>query len=407
MTASVLQIFVRESLIELDGDDTRLAKLQAAATALAQHCVQRPIGTAFPLLFAALQPEDVPTDDSVDNVADVIEEHWSTYKSVFKDGRARTLYRAVTLQAIVEAIDSAPDLGTAIALLLRNLRSELAAGKYEPAIKIVAEAAEVAFASERQSSMNATAKVNAALTAAAKPSKVDRASLKKRIEAASGPHDRQGQPLDSPNKHWPNEGSPWSHEFSDRMTAIIGDYVDLAIAESAKLDAKNQGAIGTSLTAIGKIDPALKRSAGLLWWRQALYSESAGQPYRALPTADAIVHAVIDLAAQIPPAYEPSLDSFLMEAILVLNLNDEPMGSGAVLQVLPLAREKLDEALRYEAPAGLMISALLERETSSLIAAPLLPPHRWAVWLIRELMALRAVEGLQAASASDESKEQE
>ena len=256
-----------------------------------------------------------------------------------------------------------------------------------------------------QSSSTSAAKQDAALAAAAKTVRIDRANLKKRIEAAAGPHDRQGQTLESPNQHWPNAGNPWSYEFSDRMTAIIGDYVDSAIAESTKLAAKNHAAVGTSLSAIGKIDPALKRSAGLLWWRQALFSETAGQPYRALPRADAIVHAVIDLAAQIPPAYEPALDSFLMEAILVLNLNNEPVGSGAVLEVLPLAREKLGEALQYEAPAGLMISALLKRETSDLVAEALLPPHHWAVWLIRELMALRAVEGLQAASEESEERE--
>ncbi|HEY8879855.1 MAG TPA: GTPase-associated system all-helical protein GASH [Roseateles sp.] len=402
MTASVLQSFVRESLIELDGEDSRLAKLQAAATALAADCEAGPIATAFPLLFAALRPEDATTGSSFEDVANVIEEHWSTYKSVFKDGRATTLYRAVALQAIVEAIDSAPALGTAIALLLRNLRSGLATGKYESAIKIVAEAAEEAFASERESSMTAAEKVDAPLAAAAKTVKIDRANLKKRIEAAVGPHDRQGQPLESPNPHWTNANNPWSYEFSDRMTAIIGDFVDLAIAESAKLDAKNHGAVGASLSAIGKIDPALKRSVGLLWWRQALYSESAGQPYRALPRADAVVHAVIDLAAQIPPAYEPALDSFLMEAILALNLDHQSIDSGAILEALPLARQRLDEALEYEAPAGLMIYALSKKETSGLLAEPVLEPHLWAVWLIREVMALRAVEGLQAASEESE-----
>jgi hypothetical protein len=308
------------------------------------------------------------------------------------------------LQAIFEAIDSTPSLGTAIALLLRNIRSVVATGKYEPAFKVIADAAELAFAAERQSSSTAAAKVNASLTAAAKTVRIDRANLKKRIEAATGPHDRQGQPLESPNPHWPNSGNPWSYEFSDRMTTIIGDYVDSAIAESTKLAAKNHAAVGESLSEIGKIDPALKRSAGLLWWRQALYSETAGQSYRMLPRADAVVHTVIDLAALIPAAYEPALDSFLTEAILVLNLNNEPMGSGAFLEVLPLAREKLNEALQHAAPTGLMISALLERDTSDLIAEPLLPPHRWAVWLIRELMALRAVEGIQPTS--DESEEQ-
>ena len=187
MTTSVLQTFVRESLIELDGDDTRLVKLQASATAVAQRCVSKPIATAFPLLFAVLQPKDAPTHDSLEDVADAIEQQWSTYKSVFKDGRATTLYRAVALQAIFEAIDHAPCLGTAIALLLRNLRSELATGKYESAIKIVADAAEVAFASERLLSVNAAAKVDATLTAAAKTVKLDRVNLKKTHRSCSRP----------------------------------------------------------------------------------------------------------------------------------------------------------------------------------------------------------------------------
>lgn len=98
MTTTALQTFVRESLLELDGDDTRLVKLQAAATALVEKCVSEPITTAFPLLFAALHLDDVPTDDCFNDVADLTEAHWSTYKSVFKDGRATTLYRAVALR---------------------------------------------------------------------------------------------------------------------------------------------------------------------------------------------------------------------------------------------------------------------------------------------------------------------
>lgn len=405
MAASVLQTFVRENLIDLDGDDTRLVKLQAAATELSAVCAARPITVAFPIFLAALRSEDEPDDRGLGEVSRIIEDHWSTYRSAFKDGHATTLYRAVALQAIVEAIESEPSLGTAITLLLRNLRSELAAGKCESAIGLVVDLAEEAFASERESSMTLASSEKATVAPSPKATKVDRATLKKRIEAAVGPHDRAGQQLDSSNEHWPNAGNPWSHDFSDRMTAIIGDFVDLAIAEAAKFDLKNHATFAASLAVVDVIDPAVKRSANLLWWRQSMYSESAGQPYRCLALADAVVHSAIDLAVLIPPAYEPALDSFLMEAILALDLTKEGVGATEILEALPLAKNKINERLQYETPAGLMLSALTRGTKSGYIAEAILPPQKWAVWLIRELMAFRAVEAVQTATENSDATE--
>lgn len=87
--------------------------------------------------------------------------------------------------------------------------------------------------------------MDAALTAAAKTLKIERANLKKRIEAAAGPHDRQGC-RNLRTSTGPMQVTRGATNF-DRMTAIIGDYVDVAIAESVKLAAKNH-AVGASLS---------------------------------------------------------------------------------------------------------------------------------------------------------------
>lgn len=399
MTASVLQSFLRESLLELEGDDdTRLNKLRAAATAVAADFAARPLALAFPALFAALAQEDEATHEALDQVAQAVEAEWSTYRSAFKGGKATTLFRAVALQGLVEAIETEPRLGTAIALLLRNLRAVMPAGKYESAIGLVAAAAESAFKAEQNEAMATVAPDGPVLAPAAKAGKIDRASLQKRIDAAVGPHNRAGQAVEGANGHWPNEGPPWSHNFSDKLAAVIADYIDHAMNESAKLDAKNHTAVSSSLADVGMIEPAMKRSASLLWWRQAMYSESAEQPYRALSVVDAIVHAVIDLSEHIPPAYVRALDSFLMEAILALKPGVERIGIAALSNLSAHCATELAGALKFEPPVGLAISVLSKKEAGDPIADPSLTPQEWAVWLMREVMAVRAVEGIQEAT---------
>lgn len=397
MSTTVLQAFIRANLIDLGGEDTRLQKLQEAATALAVEFCARPIGMAIPALVAVLRDDTQNPADAFEDASRAIENRWSTYQSVFRDGKALTLYRAVALQALVEAINSHPPLGTGIALLMRNFRRAVEFGKLAPSFQLLVDAAEDAMNAQREGAASPAAAA-VPLPAAAKSIKFDRATLTKRIDAAVGPHNRAGQAGENPNPHWPNAGNHWSHEFSDRMTAILADYVDGAMAEAAKLDAKNHQAVANRMSALGAIDPAVKRSISLLWWRQALYSESAEKSYRRLEATDAIMHAVADLSCLLPSAYERAVDSFLAEAILALGLGREVRDISLFRGVSPTAISALTDGLSLLSPAGLVTAALIHKSEAALVCSPSLPPEDWAVWLLRELMAIRALAAIQEAA---------
>ena len=402
MSATVLQVFNRASLIDLEGEDTRLTKLQEAAAALAVDFGMRPVSMAIPALMAILRDDSQNPGDAFEDTARAIESHWNTYQSVFRDGKATTLYRGVALQALVEAMGSHPPLGTAVALLMRNFRTAIEFGKYAPAIQLLVDAAEAAFKQECKTETAPASEASTPLPAAAMAPKVERTALQKRIEAAVGPHNRAGQAAESPNANWPNAGNPWSHDFSDRLTVILADYIDIAMGEAAKLDGKIQQGVGDSLAEHSRIDPVVKQSTMLLWWRQALYSESAEQSYRSLGPCEAVIHAVVDLSALLPEAYERAVDSFLSEAILALGIGKETREVGQLQSAAATATSALKGSLQLQSPAGLVMTAVLYKDGAIPVCAPSLLSEEWAVWLLRELMAIRAVEELQKATEDED-----
>jgi hypothetical protein len=389
--AAILQTYLRLNLLELGGDDSRLQKIEAAASELADDLAAAP-GKALPIFLATLR-SDQEVGDAFTDVAGAIENHWSTYHGAFQGGTAITLYRAVTLQALVEAIAMQPVLGTAISLLMRNFGPRLEFGKNKSAIALLVDAADAAFDAESEESKPRPVEQKPIVPTVVKPSKYDRAALQKRIDAAVGPSNRAGQACENPNPQWPNSGNPWSYDFSDRLTALLADYWDDALTKASQMDTKNLGAIGNNLReVVTQNEPGLKRATSLLWWRQALYSESAERPYRELEPTDTVVHAVIDLSELIPAAYERALESFLMEAIFSLLPSQDEITEGELLKVAPTASSALRDAVGSEAPGGLLLSAIIQNNAAAAIARASLPPQKLAVWLLRELKALRALK---------------
>ncbi len=405
MSASVLQAFIRASLIDLHGDDTRRAKLQESATEMAAEFALRPLSLAIPALMAVLREEDVNPPDAFREISRAIESRWSTYHSVFRGGKANTLYRGVALQALAEAIESQPQLGVAIALLMRNFRTALAFGKYASAIQLVVEVAEAAFASEAQA--GALPKdTSTTLPAVAKATKIDRPALLKRLEAAVGPHNRAGEAGNNPNPQWPNAGNPWSYDFSDRLMPVIADHIDVAISEAAKFDQKNQQGVASTIAARTSIEPAIRRSIKLLWWRQSLYSTSADQSYRQLGPFEAVIHAVADLASHLPDAYESAADFFLSEAVLALGLGKDMHDFGKLQGADSKARFALSGRLALQTPAGLVLTGLVLKDGSAPLCAPTLTYEGWAVWLLREFVAVRALEQIQTEADTQDAPDE-
>lgn len=406
MSATVLQAFMQVSLIDLEGEGTRLEKLRAASAALAIEFADRPISMAIPALVAILRDDDKNPADAFDDTARAIGVHWNTYQSVFRDGKANTLYRGVALQALVAAIEIQRSLGTAIALLMRNFAPAVELGKYASSVKLLVNAAEAAFAKEREALTVPAQGVSIALPSTVKATKVDRPKLLKSIEAAVGPHNRAGTPGENPNPHWSNAANPWSHEFSDRLMPIIADHIDMAIAEAAKFDEKNQRGVANSIAALGTINPAIQLSMRLLWWRQSLYSESAAKSYRELGAAEAVIRAVADLSGYLPDAYEPAVDSFLSEAILALGLGNDAQDIAAIQRADAPTRTALTDCLAIRVPAGLLMTSVHQMDGVAQICTPMLTYQGWAIWLLRELMAVRAVQGIQKATEAEDAADE-
>lgn len=394
MPAVVLQTFSRLNLIEFGGDDTRLAKLEAAANALAKAYTED-LQQAISVLLALASPASGVDPATLEHVGTAIEQEWSTYHGAFQDGKADMVFRGVAMQALVEAIEVQPALGTAISLLMRNLGPYMEVGKNKPVFDILVATADTAFAAERDVALaQATGELSHELSSPTRTSKFDRNVLKTRIEAAVGPHNRAGQALgDTPNPHWPNAGNPWSYEFSDRLTAILGDYLDGAGNRGVEAAAKNHAAVAESLNSLAnKLIPGKRSSIALLWWRQALYSETADSSYRELAPLNAAVHAVVDLSDLIPPAYERALESFLVEAILSFSAQTTEFEIKDFSAVSSKATLSLRDAVQGDPPEGLLLTSLALGKGALPVPAPKLTAQKWAVWLLRELAALRALE---------------
>ena len=393
MPAEVLQTYSRLNLIEFGGDDTRLEKLEAAATALTKAYTED-LQQAISVLLALASPASGVDPATLEHVGTAIEQKWSTYHGAYQDGKADMVFRGVAMQALVGAIEVQPALGTAISLLMRNLGPYMEVGKNKPAFDILVATANTAFAAERDVALaQAIGGLSHDLASPTRTSKFDKNILKTRIEAAVGPHNRAGEAGDTPNQHWPNAGNPWSFDFSDRLTAILGDYLDSAGNRGVEAAAKNHAAVAESLDALAnKLVPSKRSSIALLWWRQALYSETADLSYRELAPLDAAVHAVVDLGDLIPPAYERALESFLVEAILSFSEQTTEFEIKDFSAASSKASLSLRNAVQGDPPEGLLLTSLALGKGALPVSPPKLTAQKWAVWLLRELAALKALE---------------
>jgi len=405
VTQSILITYLRLNLLELDGDDTRLHKLGAAASELADDFARTP-EDALPVFLACLK-NDGDDSSAFDGVANAIGNHWVTYNGAFKNGTPTTLYRAVTFQALVEAIEIQPVLGTAISLLMRNLGPCAEIGKNRVALDMLVQASDAAYQLEYAESMGPRPGKAPIAPPAAKPVKTSRADIRKRLEAAVGPHNRDSEPGKDPNPNFPSANNVWSHDFSDRLTTILADYIDTANKWASDLDATNLQASTNSVGAFVTAHATrLQNATSLLWWRQALYSESAEQPYRELLPAEAVVHAVVDLAALTPPAYERALESFLIETILSVIPSQEEVAGEEFQKIASKASSAVSASIEYVPPNGLLLSAIT-RPDSAPHQQVSLPWSKWAVWLLREIKAMQALENPREVPEREDSDKEE
>lgn len=434
MQRSVLQDFLRLRLLDIGAEDSRLDKLHKVCEELAQRFSAEP-RTALPPLLAAIDPTSADAPALL-AIGSVVEKHWPTYRSAFQ-GEPITVYRATVLEAVMRAMEQQGVLAVAVKLLGENILPHLSVGReQEPISVLLAHAKSITTIRLEEQWPAQTGPVS--ITPLAAPpipaaKKADPNTWFLPVVASAGPGtNKTGVTMPpSPNPNWPNNGAQWSYDFADRIAPVFADVYDKAVAAAGKNSAQAIQALGNSMVA--KFEEFLRTesaraaqmhtSSRLLWWRQALYSESALAPYRKLSPPLIALHMALDLAELLPEVYPPAVESLLYEAVHAATGQDcsEPIAMGELLeeqrQALQVAAvESLD---KYRTPSEshtLFVQALANSYAASKPELQRLcvnPETKmklgdWAIWLLREVKALEALtfpDDIEQAEEAEQSEE--
>lgn len=428
---AVLQRFLNNGLIDVQGDDAKLEKLSLAAKDLAGNLKKTPSKTLNYSLIA-FDP-DAPEDDPVVQEAlTSLQNRWNTYRNTFTSTPVAVI-RAMLLDALLLAAADDDRVGVCFVASARNALPLMPA---ENERKIWADAVRQV---ERQ--VDARAETEWAIPESIKAppfdydvpklqapdvqiSKVERPTLSQEMLAAAGPtyhNPNKGNVNTNGNPHWPQANQNWVWEFGQRSSAAVADAIDKVMNEIevsqpdltepfSKFASAVSSYVDGTLAAVSAATAGLQRRTNLLWWREALYSPSAHQSYRDLPVTVAAAQMALDLYSSVPLFSPASVSAFLGETVRRLEGAEGSEGR--------LVRELVVEAQQHESLAPLRISAaslaaepegrgpLLslighanhkdatdESSFRRLTGVPpdaKLDPVAWAGWLFRELQAAKA-----------------
>lgn len=415
MQTSVLQDFLNLRLLNIGADDSRLKSLGEACDELAQQYAAKPKVAMAPLL-AAWDPAAGP-DPALVAIGELLQKHWPTFRGAFQD-EPLTLYRAIVLEAVMRAMDQ-QGMAVAVSFMGANVLPHLHVGREERILSKISERAQ-SVTSERLIELWPTQPEPAPVAPLKLPAfpalkNTEPNAWFPQVAAAAGPGtNKQEVSLNNPNPHWSNQQQHWSYEFADRMAPILADVHDKAADAALKASAQALKVLANSVTT--KLNDFLRSeqarsnqlntSSRLLWWRQALYSETAAAPYRKLEAPLVALHMAFDMANLLPEVYPPAVESLLFEAVRAAAgaRGEELFAMSELLDTQrQSARIAANEWLQeQQTPSGcrsLFVQALANSCAAGKAELPQLgvdPKTKmalgdWAIWLLREVKALDAL----------------
>ena len=126
MNDDVLLTFVKKNLIDVGGDDAKLASMRQAAGDLSGILKKTPAKTlAFSLV--AFDPEVPETDPSITEAAEALRKRWETYVNTFASTPV-AVCRAMLLDALIQAARENEAVAFTTGLPRRSLRGALFRG---------------------------------------------------------------------------------------------------------------------------------------------------------------------------------------------------------------------------------------------------------------------------------------
>lgn len=415
MQTSVLQDFLSLRLLNIGADDSRLEKLDGASQELAQQYARNPKG-AVAALLAAWDPA-AGAHSSLLDIGELLQKHWPTFRGAFQDEPV-TLYRAIILEAVMQAMELQGTLAVAVDLIGSNVLPLLNVGQEQQIVSKVFERARK-ITSERVVRLWPTQSQSTSITPFKAPAMAGLKTTEpnawySEVAAAVGPNKKDNTSAPNPNPHWSNQPQNWSYEFADRMAPILADVHDKAANTAQKASAQAFKALGDSVAA--KLNEFLRSeqtrsnqlniSNKLLWWRQALYSETAFTPYRQLELPLVALHTAFDVADLLPEVYPPAVESLVTEAVLAVagTKNEEHINTKDLLAALMaspkvpgnkwLQRQRTGsnaKTLFIQALANSCATGTAELTQINLAPETNMTLAQWTVWLFREVKVLDAL----------------
>lgn len=433
----MLQELLNLGLVDIGSDDSRLEKMQSAASALVQRFGEEP-RLLIPATLVALD-EDVDEDDPFFIlVEEMVTAEWKTLRNTHSN-RPRQLLRSIAIDALATASAESAEVSSIIwntaASLVRHKQMRLgkAAGLIEQFLGQTCERAESeAVKRAGMSSPRPKRKIKKPTSGVAAlnlTGKVEAKDIVADVEGAAGPSNAQGQSCpDTPNPHWSNSVPHWSYEFAPRMTAALVKAVNLGTARLAQSIAKDLTAHMASLekqlidelNAAELLKAETEQSAAsgrmrldVLWWSEARYSPLLKRGYRELAPSVVALVAAIDLAAITTPLAPASVSYVLAEMVAGICRGAEPSSLSQPLKeyLKSLAeaslnlRDTLPPAANNEgrvplvelvakAAAGTAVSTDLIQARAGIEPDLQLTPADLAMWIFREIQAYRMLKEL-------------
>ena len=419
---STLQEFLNLGLVDIGSDDSRLAKMENAASALVKHLSSNP-ELVIPATLIAID-RDADEDEPILTLVDTQLVHeWKTIRNTHTNS-PRELLRSIIIQALSILGTDKPEMAgliwqTAFSPINHN---QARLGKERAVVrKLLQDFQERA---EHEAIVRARfPEPPRKKRRAAKPipfTQLKGGDFLRDIGRSAGPHDASGTAFEDPNPQWPNQGHPWSYEFAPRMATALVKAVNAATKQVlAPINRELQtlrNELEQRLTDhVGSLGVQTSRQARLdvLWWSEAKYSPSVRLGYREMHGAASAVLMAHDLSVLVPAMAPASVTYVLGETVRAISRPDskpEPWRVESLLEALRTSNSELRrvvaaiettegraplfeivaEAVHGNRITGEQVSGRTGMDPGLEISLP-----NFSMWMFRDIQARRLVEGLR------------
>jgi hypothetical protein len=419
MSDSVLLRFLDRGLINVGGDDAKLAKLQATSAELVAVLKRNPDKTpAFSLI--AFDPDAPESDPVVVEALEVLKKQWPTYVNTFA-GVPIGVLRPLLLDALVHGAHDDDRVAVAFAACARNVLPFMETGNEHSIWADVVREVEGDVDRRAEQEWATPASINVGELKVDNPAqikisnslaKVKREVVLDRIKAAinngSNPY---------------NQMANWSQLLASGLTDTLAETIEGAMEQSKvgpidlsapiqQITSAVSAHVSMVLKAVSSATAGLQRRTNLIWWKQALFSPSAQTSYRKFSRTESAALMALDLHQQIPIFSPASVSAFLEET--VRSVQDSQSEDARSVKVLleetsnskSLTALRQEAAILYPAPTGrCALSALIAhpekqalldnrafRDLIGVLPDTVLTDGQWATWIFRDLQAGRATK---------------